>query len=234
MHFLDSSRIGRAVVWRVWVLVAVVLVGQPGCESNDPPPPRTVDTSPQAKFERLVAALRRGLETGVDSGGVRYTFSDTAGAASTVFSYKVDAPEKINASPTPGELPRATIKITQRSSYSSLTSSKEDEDEGTESDSEKPKERRSGDQLSPDEKQSELEALGYEVLDPSLVDKDFADAASSRVRAPDFSTRTITTDTVVEYELVFENNRWRMAAPPAADTPESTNIAMDLALKRQQ
>ncbi len=211
--------------------MATLLLMQAGCESGSTPDPaRTVDNSPQAKFNRVVAALRKGLDTGVESGGGRYTFSDTSGAGSTVFSYTVDAPEKITEPNTPGKLPRTTIKITQSSSYSALTSSKEDEEDREDERSNK---RGSDNDALTEETQANLESIGYEVLDPALVNKDIADAAAPRIRAPDYSTRTITTDTVVVYDLVFENNRWRMAAPPSADTPESTNIALDLALKRQ-
>ncbi len=220
----------RYQTFSVFIAVSALLLAS-GCDSKAPEAPaRTIDSSPQAKFDRVVAALRKGLDTGVESGGGRYTFSDTDGAGSTVFSYTIDTPEKISEPTAPGRLPRAKIRITQRSSYSALTSSKDDDEE----EKKKKDKRDKADQLAPEDKQAELEAMGYEVLDPALVDKNLADATTPNVRTPDFSTRTISTDTAVEYELVFENNQWRMAGPPPADAPESANIAMDLALKRQR
>lgn len=211
-------------------LAIAAMLLQPGCDNNVEPKPSApvIDTGPQAKFDRVVAELRRRLAAATQSGGGRYTTRDPYGTLSTVTSFEVQAPEKITLPSKPGQLPTARIKVIRQSSYLSLSSAKQDEEEtaGAASDEEK------GDLNS--SVPQELESMGIEVLDPEMAEEDFAKAVAPRVRVPDFSTRQNSANTETIYDLVFENNRWRMAGPPAADAPESSNDAITVALKRQK
>ncbi len=225
MLFIISFCRSRLSAYFVFAIAALLL--QPGCDTAPPSPavPK-IDASPQAKFDRVVAELRRRLASGTDSGGGRYTISDPYGTLSMVTSYDVKAPEKITMPSKPGQLPHARIKVIRESTSVSLGSADDDKSGDSSDDDEKVE--------SPPIQPQDLASMGYEVLDPEMVHEDIVNATSPRVRVPDFSSRQISSNTETVYDLVFENNRWRMAGPPSGDAPESTNDALDVALKRQK
>lgn len=231
MSYLHSKPVFCRPKYGTSAIGAALLVLAVGCDSKSPPTPKpTIDISPQAKFDRLVAVLRSELETGSDSGSGRYTFSDSSASGSTIFSYTIEAPEKISEPSRPGAPPHATVKITQTSTFSSVVSPSEDNQDNEQADK-----RNSLSEVPPEQRQAVLEDMGFEVLDPELVGEDFSKAMSGpRLQSPKLASEKVTAEKIVEYKLIFENDRWRMASPPPAEAPESANYALDLALKRQQ
>lgn len=205
-------------------LVAATFVG---CESKrtSAPAKPAVDSSPQAKYERVIQALREGLRSSDDSNSIRHTIRDAAGSGTAVVSYEIDAPSEITKPQGVDEAPRATVAIITIASYSSLPAAGKGDSE--EQDRDKPR------SASGDSAESQLSDMGIEVMDAEQMTEDFATANAPRLKPPGISTRTSKTETKVVYELMYEKDRWRLAAPPKADALESTNMAMQMALKRQ-
>ncbi|MCO6047210.1 hypothetical protein NG895_25200 [Aeoliella sp. ICT_H6.2] len=206
-----------------------------GCEKKQTVNPAFAprEQSPQAKFDRIMASLNDKLGTDPMSGrdGMYASSPSDVGSGTSVIHYSIQAPTEI-AEPAPGELPTATIKITQSSSYSffpAKPSEEEEEEEDGEKDSQK-----SRNSLGSTEE--ELDSMGIEILDPSKVDKDLAEAFAPKpkLKPLDTTARTIRNDTHVTYQLVYEKDRWRLASPPAADAMQATNMAIEQALKRQR
>lgn len=184
--------------------------------------------SPEAKYQRVIAELQRVLSADPNMTGGRVIMPSEAGSATTTTKYAVAAPEKITV-PKDGSAPRVSIEITQVSSYSFLPAPKpegEEEPEEKGYDSSDP----SKDPLG--ELSSNLKDMGVEVLDPEKMKKDLEKAAGGRV-GPPVMRQTVQAEKHVNYDLIYENDRWRLARPPAADALESTNIAIQQALQRQ-
>jgi hypothetical protein len=184
--------------------------------------------SPEAKYQRVVAELQRVLSADPNMTGGRVIMPSESGSATTTTKYTVAAPENVTAAKD-GSAPRVTIDITQISSYSFLPAPKpegEEEPEDTGYDSNDP----SKDPLG--ELGSNLKDMGVEVLDPEQMKEDLDKAAGGRV-GPPVMRQTVKGEKHVTYDLIYENDRWRLARPPAADALESTNIAIQQALQRQ-
>jgi hypothetical protein len=196
-------------------------------ESSEPArPPR--DMSPEAKYQRVLTELQRVLSADPNMTGGRVIMPGDTGSATTTTKYTVGAPETI-AVPKDGSAPRVSIDITQVSSYSFLPTPKpegDEEPEETVPETSEPEKDPLG------ELGSNLKEMGVEVLDPEQMKKDLEKAAGGRV-GPPVMRQTVKGEKRVNYELIYENDRWRLARPPAADALESTNIAIQQALQRQ-
>lgn len=206
-----------------------LLVAATGCESEPPATKNlpTPDRSPQAKFDRIVATLhdKLGVDPLAGQSG-RFTSPSKAGTGTSVIHYTIDAPEKIEE-PAAGKPLMATITITQSTSYSFFPAKGDDEDEAEQGNKQPP--------TSPlGSTSDELEAMGVEVLDPAMVDSDLAGAFETKLKPLAPTTRTIDNDTKVVYQLIYDRDRWRLAVPPAADSMQATNMALEQALKRQR
>src|SRR5690606_22998251 len=96
-----------------------------GCDFGDDPqarrPPR--DTSPEAKYQRVLVELDRVLSADPNRTGGRSVMASDAGSATTTTKYRVSAPESISV-PDDGSAPTVSVDITQVSTYSFLPAPK--------------------------------------------------------------------------------------------------------------
>ncbi|WP_442483421.1 hypothetical protein [Aeoliella sp. SH292] len=222
-----SSRTGgRYLAWSALLVCSVVSVGCDSKNSSAPArPPR--DVSPEAKYQRLVLELERILSADPKMTGGRTIMPGEAGSATSTTRYSIAAPKSVLI-PKDGSAPQVSVEITKTTTFSFLPAPKksQEESEGTEAESSDPRNDNMG------ELNSNLKEMGVEVLDPEKLKSDLEKAAGSRITPPAMS-QTVNTEKHVTYELIYENDRWRLARPPAADALESTNIAIQQALQRQ-
>lgn len=204
-------------------------LGSVGCdfEDRDEParPPR--DVSPEAKYQRLIVELERILSADPKMTGGRTIMPGEAGSATATTRYSVAAPKSVLI-PKDGSPPQVTLEITQTTSFSFLPSSKKSKAESGDpsDDSSDPRNEKMG------ELNSNLKEMGVEVLDPEKLRDDLQNASDGRLTPPAMS-QTVNTEKHITYDLIYENDRWRLARPPAADALPSTNIAIQQALQRQ-
>jgi hypothetical protein len=217
---------GCYLAWSALLLCSLVSVGCDSKNSSTPArPPR--DVSPEAKYQRLVVELERILSADPKMTGGRTIMPGEAGSATSTTRYTIAAPESVSI-PKDGSAPQVSVEITKTTTFSFLPAPKksQDESESTGAESTDPRNEEVG------ELNSNLKEMGVEVLDPEKLKRDLEMAAGGRVKPPAMS-QTVNTEKHVTYDLMYENDRWRLARPPAADALESTNIAIQQALQRQ-
>lgn len=216
---------GYYLAWSALLVCSLVNVGCDSKNSSAPArPPR--DVSPEAKYQRLVVELERILSADPKMSG-RTVMPGEAGSATSTTRYNIAAPKSVLI-PKDGSAPQVSVEITQTTTFSFLPAPKKskEESESTEAESSDPRNDKMG------ELNSNLKEMGVEVLDPEKLKNDLEKAAGGRITPPAMS-QTVNTEKHVTYDLIYENDRWRLARPPAADALESTNIAIQQALQRQ-
>ena len=219
---MSLSLVRRLSVKLACGVVCAALVGLAGCEGpseTDVTAKPQIDRSPKAKFDRIVAELRDLLQ---GNGVTRETIRDNAGSGTATSSYDIQVQKGVDENPEPGKPLMVTIAITHKASYSSMRNEVPDEEEPSD---EQP--------TVPADTAENLGEAGYEVLDPSRMAEDFARATKPGMTVPGSVAGAIESRNEVIYDLIYENNRWRMAVPPSVDSLQSTNEAMKIALERQ-
>ncbi|WP_145251752.1 hypothetical protein [Aeoliella mucimassa] len=192
-----------------------------GCdsESDSSTPVAVQEVSPQEKFDRVLDKLREQLQ---GTGPRHHTIHDSAGSGMATISYEIEVTETVDSVIEPGKPLKATIEVTQNTSYSSLRTESSDDEAETEEPDQSP--------VDP------LESLGKEekdLLGDDSIGEEFLKPTSPKLDLPRAITKPIERSKTVTYQLIFENNRWRMAVPPSKDSLDSTNLAMQMALDRQ-
>ncbi len=215
----------RFSVQYAFVVAALIAVAGAGCQKKSSDTgttaatPTAIQLTPEESFKLVVETFRRGVE----DVPVGFVVQDRSGSQ-TMMTGRNEVSHELLPPANDGDPYKAVITVKSQSRYSVQRSEKTDDDANADQESESSNRDPASD-----------DGSGVEVFDPDLV---AAPGADRRTTSKKVDKNAVAVAQKVEkhernYELVYENGRWKLITKLDPKTEGSIKLAFDRALDSQ-